>query len=102
MRLYLRDLGAARRTFRKISHDNNFRVVTTTVFSFSKAAGLGSVLPLLCVNDRNHSHEHHRQRPPRWRQVHHSWIFWVAVFLMLLGIVTYVMTGDLFWALHRR
>jgi hypothetical protein len=23
-------------------------------------------------------------------------------FLMLLGIITYVMTGDLFWALHRQ
>jgi formate hydrogenlyase subunit 3/multisubunit Na+/H+ antiporter MnhD subunit len=56
------------------------------------------------VNDRNHPDEHHGEhsRPPRWRRVHHNWIFWVAVFLMLLGIVTYVMTGDLFWALHRR
>jgi formate hydrogenlyase subunit 3/multisubunit Na+/H+ antiporter MnhD subunit len=56
------------------------------------------------VNDQNHSHEHHHGHfhTPRWRRVHHSWIFWVAVFLMLLGIITYVMTGDLFWALHRQ
>jgi hypothetical protein len=54
------------------------------------------------VNNQNHSHEHHREHAPRWRRVHHSWIFWVAVFLMLLAIVTYIMTGDLFWALHQR
>jgi formate hydrogenlyase subunit 3/multisubunit Na+/H+ antiporter MnhD subunit len=62
------------------------------------------VMCFLCVNDQNHSHEHHHGHPhtPRWRRVHHSWIFWVAVFLMLLGIITYVMTGDLFWALHRQ
>jgi hypothetical protein len=34
--------------------------------------------------------------------VHHSWIFWVAVFLMLLAMITYVMTGDLFWGLRRQ
>jgi hypothetical protein len=37
----------------------------------------------------------------RWKRVHHSWIFWVAVFLMLLAMITYVMTGDLFWGLRR-
>src|SRR6478672_10111356 len=71
---------------------------------FSKPAGADNVLCLLSVNDRNHSHEHHdgHSHTPRWRRVHHSWIFWVAVFLMLLAIVTYVMTGDFFWALHRQ
>jgi formate hydrogenlyase subunit 3/multisubunit Na+/H+ antiporter MnhD subunit len=54
------------------------------------------------VNDQEHNHEHHRNRVPRWRRMHRSWIFWVAVFLMLLAIVTYVMTGDLFWGLHRQ
>ena len=71
-------------------------------FSFPRTSSVGNVFPLLGVNDQNHSHEHPRSRPPRWRRVHHSWIFWVAVFLMLLAIVTYVMTGDLFWALHRQ
>jgi len=32
--------------------------------------------------------------------VHHSWFFWVAVFLMLVAMITYVMTGDLFWGLR--
>lgn len=53
------------------------------------------------MNEREHSPKHHGDRAPHWRRVHHSWIFWVAVFLMLLAIITYVMTGDLFWALHR-
>ena len=55
------------------------------------------VASLLSVNDRNHNHEHHNghAHTPRWRRVHRSWIFLVAVFLMLLAIVAYVMTGDL-------
>jgi hypothetical protein len=59
------------------------------------------VASLLFVNDRNHSHEHHHghYHTPSWRRS--SWIFLVAVFLMLLAIVIYVMTGDLLWALHR-
>jgi len=31
-----------------------------------------------------------------------SWIFWVAVFLMLLAMITYVATGDLSWGLRRQ
>ena len=51
------------------------------------------------MNEPKHDHEHHR---PRWKRVHHSWIFWVAVFLMLLAMITYVMTGDLSWGLRRQ
>ena len=56
------------------------------------------------MNEAKHDHQnreghfHH----PRWKRVHHSWIFWVAVFLMMLAIITYVMTGDLFWGLRRQ
>ena len=41
---------------------------------------------------KHHDHDHHQahSHPPRWKRVHHSWIFWVAVFLMLLAIITYV------------
>ena len=53
------------------------------------------------MNEAKHNHEHHEvHHHPRWKGVHHSWIFWVAVFLMLLGMITYVMTGDLFWGLR--
>lgn len=56
------------------------------------------------MNETKHNHEHHggHDHRPRWKRVHHSWIFWVAVFLMLLAIVTYVMTGDLSWGLRRQ
>ena len=54
------------------------------------------------MNEARHDHEHHdaHSHRPRWKRVHHSWIFWVAVFLMLVAMITYVMTGDLFWGLR--
>jgi hypothetical protein len=54
------------------------------------------------VNEARHDHERHEAHShrPRWKRVHHSWIFWVAVILMLLAMITYVMTGDLFWGLR--
>ena len=56
------------------------------------------------MNEIKHDHEHHRDHShrPHWKRVHHSWIFWVAVFLMLLAMITYVMTGDLSWGLRRQ
>jgi hypothetical protein len=56
------------------------------------------------MNETKHDHEHHEAHShrPRWKRVHHSWIFWVAVFLMLVAMITYVMTGDLFWGLRRQ
>jgi hypothetical protein len=51
-------------------------------------------------HDQQH-HEAHSGRP-RWKRVHHSRIFWVAVFLMLIAMITYIMTGDLFWGLRRQ
>ena len=54
------------------------------------------------MNAPGHDREHHdaHSHRPRWKHVHHSWIFWVAVFLMLVAMITYVMTGDLFWGLR--
>jgi hypothetical protein len=56
------------------------------------------------MNEAKHDHEYHgdHSRRPRWKRVHHSWIFWVAVFLMLLAMISYVITGDLFWGLPRQ
>jgi hypothetical protein len=56
------------------------------------------------MNETEHDREHYEGHPrrPRWKRVHHSWIFWVAVFLMLLAMITYIMTGDLFWGLRRQ
>ena len=48
------------------------------------------------MNEAKHDHEHHEghSHHARWKRVHHSWIFWVAVFLMMLAIITYVMGDD--------
>ena len=27
---------------------------------------------------------------PRWKQVHHSWLFWFFLVLMLIGIIYYI------------
>ena len=32
---------------------------------------------------------------PRVRPIHHSWVFWVAVVLVLVAMITYVFTLDL-------
>ena len=29
---------------------------------------------------------------PYWKRIHHSWIFWIFLLLMLAGIIYYVMT----------
>lgn len=29
-----------------------------------------------------------------WKMVHHSWIFWVFLFLMLAGILFYIVSVD--------
>ena len=54
------------------------------------------------MNEARHDPERHdaHSHRPRWKRVHHSWIFWVAVFLMLVAMITYVMTGGLFWGLR--
>jgi len=31
---------------------------------------------------------------PYWKRLHHSWFFWIFLFLMLVGIMYYVMTVD--------
>jgi hypothetical protein len=38
--------------------------------------------------------ENHHNHKPYWKRVHHSWIFWVFLFLMLVGIIYYAMTVD--------
>jgi hypothetical protein len=34
---------------------------------------------------------------PNWRRLHHSRLFWVGLFLMLLAITIYVGSDDLAW-----
>lgn len=37
----------------------------------------------------------HRQR---WKQIHHSWIFWIFLFLMFVGILYYIASVDFAFA----
>jgi hypothetical protein len=51
-----------------------------------------------------HDHSHHRhgadqnsvhESPrPYWKRAHHDWRLWVAVVLMLTGMMIYVMSED--------
>jgi hypothetical protein len=36
----------------------------------------------------------HHEHKPYWKRVHHSWIFWIFLFLMFIGIVYYIMSVD--------
>jgi len=33
-----------------------------------------------------------KSRQPRWKQIHHSWIFWIFVFLMFVAIMYYIVS----------
>ena len=35
---------------------------------------------------------HQHRRKPRWKRIHHSWIFWVFLLLMFVAISYYVMS----------
>jgi 4-amino-4-deoxy-L-arabinose transferase-like glycosyltransferase len=59
------------------------------------------------MNNNNHNQEWqdsikdlHKHRF-HWKRVHHSWTFWVFLFLMLVGILYYVMTVDFSSVPHR-
>ena len=40
----------------------------------------------------------HPPHGPRWKGMHHSPFFWVAVVFIMAAMVTYIMTGNLsFW-----
>jgi hypothetical protein len=44
-----------------------------------------------------HSHSDHERghnEPGRKRPIHHSWLFWVAVLVMLTAMVVYVLTKN--------
>jgi len=33
-------------------------------------------------------------RQPRWKRIHHSWIFWIFLFLMFVAIMYYITSVD--------
>ncbi len=44
-------------------------------------------------------HNHHR---PYWKGIHRSWLFWVFLFLMFVGIIYYIMSVDFAFAPHKQ
>jgi hypothetical protein len=51
------------------------------------------------MNVNKHARHHGGAEPARlnWRRVHHTRLFWVDLFLMLVAITVYVMSDDLAW-----
>jgi hypothetical protein len=59
------------------------------------------------MNEKNHDHHQHEsqdyitvhnEHKPYWKRIHHSWIFWIFLFLMFVGIIYYIMSVDFAFA----
>jgi len=50
------------------------------------------------LNHANGFHDH----KPYWKQIHHTWGFWIFLFLMLAAIIYYVMSVDFAFAPHKQ
>ncbi|HEY8033460.1 MAG TPA: hypothetical protein VIF02_14100 [Methylocella sp.] len=46
---------------------------------------------------RHHGGAEREQANLNWRRLHHTRLFWVALFMMLLAITIYVLSDDLAW-----
>lgn len=46
-------------------------------------------------SNSEHSHRSGDSKPAYWQRAHHDWKFWVALCLMLLGMMVYILTMDL-------
>lgn len=53
------------------------------------------------MNENEHNHESHEgqnyilpqhDHGPRWKRIHHSWGFWVFLFLMFVAIMYYIVS----------
>lgn len=42
-----------------------------------------------------HESIQHATRKPYWRRAHRSWVFWLALFLMLAAMTIYVLSDNL-------
>ena len=51
------------------------------------------------MNVNKHARHHGGAGKARldWRRAHHTRLFWVGLFLMLVAITVYVMSDDLAW-----
>jgi len=48
------------------------------------------------MNDNNHNNI------PYWKRMHHTWGFWIFLFLMFVGIIYYIMSVDFAFAPHKQ
>ena len=39
-----------------------------------------------------------REKRPRLKRIHHTWAFWIFLFLMFVGIIYYIMSVDFAFA----
>jgi hypothetical protein len=49
------------------------------------------------MNEMEHNHPR-----PKWKRIHHSWIFWVFLLLMFAGIGYYIITVNFAFAPHEQ
>ena len=56
------------------------------------------------MSEKNHNHhllegqDHitvHHEHKPYWKRVHHTWSFWIFLFLMLAAMIYYMLSGNL-------
>jgi hypothetical protein len=50
------------------------------------------------VSETVHPELHDKARRdalPHWKRAHHSWVFWIGLFLMLSAAMIYVLSDDL-------
>jgi len=59
------------------------------------------------MNENEHTyHQHeaqdriipHQDHKPYWKRIHHTWSFWIFLFLMFVGILYYIVSVDFAFA----
>ncbi len=54
------------------------------------------------LSSSNHDLQDHieaqHERIPRWKQVHHTWWFWIFLVFMMVGILYYIMSVNFAFA----
>ena len=50
----------------------------------------------------NENVNEHNQHHSYWKRIHHSFAFWIFLFLMFVAIIYYIFTIDFAFAPHRQ
>jgi flagellar biosynthesis/type III secretory pathway M-ring protein FliF/YscJ len=45
--------------------------------------------------EREEHNKNHHDHKPYWKRIHHTWSFWVFLFLMLAAMIYYILSGNL-------